>query len=267
MVFEDEVSDVEGSLEYDNPSVIKGEIDELFRLSNTRNPGDRIVAGVDIVLLGQDGTGKASTVRRFLNDEWVGEEDDVESSFQKTVGLRKGGNVSLNIFSVLEGNTVFGTDKYRWIQDADCIFYMYDITDVSSFRELRYWLSLVERIRLDDEYVIVVCGSRLDACSIWRDQPLKKDIYASFCECFHGFVKKKVYLEPLVELVLDFLGEPPTDEVTTQEGFRFATEIDASMFTETSARFNFSIRETFLNCAELALEKYWKTKRSSCIMC
>merc|ERR1719361_460115 len=168
----------------------------------------------------------------------------------------EGEQVLVNILDTIEGNTVFGTSRYVGFQNADVYFLLYDLTSHRSFHEVQYYLSLIGRIRCCDamdQLRIVLCGTKSDQCSTWRQQLPSSKIFPSLRDAIQNHFRKSVDCGDIASLILDWLGSPSKSDVSTLQGLHFAKDINA-VFFEISSLNTDEVAESFHACIDLVLQ-------------
>ena len=99
-----------------------------------------------VVLLGKQATGKTCIIARFINGTFdPGTISSLTAQFiRKTIQFADGRNITLDIWDTA------GQEKYRAIakiyyKEARAVILVYDITDESSFKEMKeYWYEQVK---------------------------------------------------------------------------------------------------------------------------
>jgi len=116
---------------------------------------------IKVILIGESGTGKTSLINATMGLKF---KESVEStttnSFSsKTVTIDKKDYV-LNLWDTI------GQEKFRaltkiFIKDSKIVILVYDITRKESFKELNFWLKMIQDI-LGDEPILGICGNKSD---------------------------------------------------------------------------------------------------------
>jgi len=226
-----------------------------------------VLMEMDVVVCGGESSGKSSCVERFLFDRFLTtrRQHEDERTYRHLLGLSSGGNIRLNILDTMIGNTVFGTQRYNWIEFADAFYLVYDLNDSRSFRQVHYYLSLIERVRGSLNSVpIILCGTKLDLVSIWRLQPCKKVIRPILLESVSALIKK-VDATFLVDLILTFIGQRLEREIHPSTGHELANRLPLGQYFETSARVGSNIEESWCDLIRSVLEQTPHDK--NCIVC
>ncbi|XP_073996366.1 ras-related protein Rab-24-like [Rhodnius prolixus] len=130
-----------------------------------------------IVLLGKQNVGKTALMERFVNDRFLGKR------YQTTIGAAFAAKeicINNNLKIILGIWDTAGTERYRamakmFYRDAKAAIVCYDITDSSSWEELREW---VRELRSHEENCkVYVCGNKkdlIDDATEERKVPLDK---------------------------------------------------------------------------------------------
>jgi len=130
---------------------------------------------INIILIGNQGSGKTSVINRFLMDD---QEDLDKAAFthiyyptiginleRKTLKLKDNKNedkeVNLHIWDTAGQEKFFSLTK-NFFQRADGVAIIYDITDASSFTKIEdYWLQQVDG-NCKPQAVKILIGNKLD---------------------------------------------------------------------------------------------------------
>lgn len=119
-----------------------------------------------IIILGDSGVGKTSFVRRIGTGHFI-------HQYIPTLGLELSplsfhtnkGKIVLNAWDI-SGRKNLEKD---YLQGAEGVLIMYDVSDKSTYDNLEYWYSLVKDLNVP----IVVCGNKVD---VKNRQVLPRDI-------------------------------------------------------------------------------------------
>ncbi|KAM3141304.1 ras GTPase [Paramecium bursaria] len=114
-----------------------------------------------LVIIGDQGVGKSCINQRLADKEFT-------DSYIPTIGVEftqkklliENKNVSLQIWDT-SGQQRFMMIAISYLKSADAILIVYDITDDSSFSDIKGWLNLLERQGIRDLPIIVI-GNKSD---------------------------------------------------------------------------------------------------------
>ena len=159
---------------------------------------------IKIILLGDEGTGKTNLIKVYLGFEFGNNTLSTlaPESYQKELNINNK-NYLINIWDTA------GQEKYRaitniFINDSKIVIFVYDITMPHTFKNLKFWLEIVEE-KLGKEPILGLVANKMDLfenqkVSKLEGQQYAKEIGALFCETsakiysqgFRDFVKKLV---------------------------------------------------------------------------
>ncbi|XP_012261384.2 ras-related protein Rab-28-like [Athalia rosae] len=130
---------------------------------------------IKIVFVGDSGAGKTSIATRYCNGEFTRHYSPTAGVdfFLKSVRLGDSKNVTLYIWDIgglaLHGNML---DKY--IFGAHVIFFVYDVTNMSSFEILETWIETIRHLNeiLDMQPAMAILGNK---CDIAHQRTVKSD--------------------------------------------------------------------------------------------
>jgi len=114
-----------------------------------------------ILLIGDPNVGKTSFLKRYLNDEY-------DNIYSPTIGTNiKSSYVSCenNIYK-LNFWDVSGQDKYRnniqsYYKNIDGIILMYDVNDMDTFVNIKYWMSEINKYS-SGKIIVSIVGNKFD---------------------------------------------------------------------------------------------------------
>lgn len=128
-----------------------------------------------LVLLGQEGVGKTSIIRKFCLNEGLKLEYHTTlgmDCYTKTISLG-GDNINLNIYDV-NGKAIYNRNLPNLLYNADSIIFVYDVCHVGSFEALKEWLKTVRLIQTSP--LMVLIGHKTD---LSRNVTIDDEINAS----------------------------------------------------------------------------------------
>jgi Ras-related protein Rab-1A len=116
---------------------------------------------VKVLMVGNSAVGKTSIMVRYLDDFYV-------ENFLPTVGIDfktkvvgySGQNLKLNLWDTA-GQEKFRTLTTSYYKGANAVIFVYDITDRSSFSQLRDWI-LETKKYVGNDYIGIITGNKLD---------------------------------------------------------------------------------------------------------
>ena len=126
-----------------------------------------------IILIGNSGVGKTSFYRKIITGEFneknistIGIE---KKTLDLTIDIKKDGKKEKKKFVVSLFDTA-GQEKFRsvtlnYYKGSDGIFLLYDITDKSSFENVKTWIESIKDSlgrNKDSKYAVVLIGNKLD---------------------------------------------------------------------------------------------------------
>ena len=126
-----------------------------------------------IILIGNSGVGKTSFYRKIITGEFneknistIGIE---KKTLDLTIDIKKDGKKEKKKFVISLFDTA-GQEKFRsvtlnYYKGSDGIFLLYDITDKSSFENVKTWIESIKDSlgrNKDSKYAVVLIGNKLD---------------------------------------------------------------------------------------------------------
>ncbi|KAJ3331767.1 Ras- protein Rab-28 [Blyttiomyces sp. JEL0837] len=116
--------------------------------------GDKITEPLtlNIVLLGDGGTGKTSIAMRFASNTFPsGYKQTVGLDFyQKKLTLTNDLSVNIKLWDVAGQTIISNRRAANYLYSANAVILVYDITHVGSFQNLEEWLKLIHKTYLDE---------------------------------------------------------------------------------------------------------------------
>ena len=125
---------------------------------------DENAKSVKAVLLGESGVGKTCIIARFINNTF-------ENNIMSTTGASYAGKTMS--FDEFGGKCIkfeiwdtAGQEKYRsltkiFLKGAKIVIFVYDITNLNSFKELNYWFESTKEI-INEKIVMGIVGNKSD---------------------------------------------------------------------------------------------------------
>ena len=172
---------------------------------------------IKVILVGEMGTGKTSLINTSIGLEF---KDKLETTKTSSI-LNKTIKIDDHDYSINLWDTI-GQEQYRslttiFMKDAKIIIFVYDITNLHSFNELRnYWFESVKQI-INKDTVIGIVGNKMD---LYLNEKVKEEegkkladefgyefilTTAKSPSIFNNYLEKlvKIYLKKKENLVLE----------------------------------------------------------------
>ena len=136
-----------------------------IKIKNKMSNRDSITSEEDdeikVILVGEMATGKTSLINTAIGLEFQEKVPSTTSNsiMNKTVEI-EGKPYTVNLWDTI------GQEKYRaltkiFMKDAKIIIYVYDITNLHSFNELKFWFEFTKEV-INDDTVLAVVGNKSD---------------------------------------------------------------------------------------------------------
>ena len=116
---------------------------------------------IKVILVGEMGTGKTSLINTAigLNFQEKLASTTTNSIMNKTMTIN-GKSYSVNLWDTI------GQEKYRsltkiFLKEAKIVIFVYDITNLNSFKELNYWFESTKEI-INEKIVMGIVGNKSD---------------------------------------------------------------------------------------------------------
>ena len=97
------------------------------------------------------------------------------------------------MYNIIIINIIAGAERYRaittsHIRNADGAYLVYDITNLTSFKNINDWLDIVKKAT-DDDIVIYLVGNKADLAEDERKRKVTKEMAISYSKSkhFQGF--------------------------------------------------------------------------------
>ena len=126
-----------------------------------------------IILIGNSGVGKTSFFRKLSTGEFYDKNISTigieKKSLELNIDIQKDGKKEKKKFNISLFDTA-GQEKFRsvtlnYYKGSDGIFLIYDITDKTSFDQVRTWIESINDSlgrNKDQKYAIILIGNKLD---------------------------------------------------------------------------------------------------------
>ena len=136
-----------------------------IKIKNKMSNRDSITSEEDdeikVILVGEMATGKTSLINTAIGLEFQEKVPSTTSNsiMNKTIEI-EGKPYTVNLWDTI------GQEKYRaltkiFMKDAKIIIYVYDITNLHSFNELKFWFEFTKEV-INDDTVLAVVGNKSD---------------------------------------------------------------------------------------------------------
>ena len=128
----------------------------------TEKKGKQEMILYKVLLLGNSTVGKTSFLLRFCDDKYDPETlTTVGVDYKKKFIKRHDKKIKLHICDTA-GQERFRSIAKNLFKNADGIIIMYDITNIKSFQEIKYWISIIKE-NVDLEKIgLVISGNKKD---------------------------------------------------------------------------------------------------------
>jgi Ras-related protein Rab-5C len=143
-----------------------------------------------VVLLGNPSVGKTSIVNRYLSQKFSTEyQVTIGSTFQqKLVTLPSGGTVKLDIWDT------GGQERFRallplYYRDASAALIVFDLTDIETFEQCKFWVSEVQREQPTCRITLV--GNKVDRADAIQVEEGAAKAYAHQCQMTYAQTSAK----------------------------------------------------------------------------
>ncbi len=169
----------------------------MNRKYNTNSSHDY---SIKILMIGDSSVGKTSIMMRYANDKF-------SSSFITTIGIdfitknieMSGKKVRLQIWDTA-GQERFRAITTSYFKGANIILVIYDVSDESTFENVKYWLQTINDCTSDYSGIILV-GNKIDLevtrkISYGEGAELAKKYNIEFFECS---AKKNINVDSIFE--------------------------------------------------------------------
>jgi small GTP-binding protein len=180
---------------------------------------------IKVILVGEMATGKTSLINTAIGLEFQEKVPSTTSNsiMNKTVEI-EGKPYTVNLWDTI------GQEKYRaltkiFMKDAKIIIYVYDITNLHSFNELKFWFEFTKEV-INDDTVLAVVGNKSDLFlkELVKEEEGKKLAKEMGYEFALTTAKNPIifckFLEKLVEMYITRKEEGVNDSKNTSQRIR-----------------------------------------------
>jgi small GTP-binding protein len=131
-------------------------------MDGSRESGEQVQ--LKLLIIGESGVGKSSILQRFIDNQFHG-------AFSSTIGIDfraktitvKGVDVELQIWDTAGQEKFFAITK-SYYRGADGIFLVFDLSNVSTFKHVEKWVSVI-RNQTRGSVPVMVIGNKKDLLS------------------------------------------------------------------------------------------------------
>jgi small GTP-binding protein len=180
---------------------------------------------IKVILVGEMATGKTSLINTAIGLEFQEKVSSTTSNsiMNKTIEI-EGKPYTVNLWDTI------GQEKYRaltkiFMKDAKIIIYVYDITNLHSFNELKFWFEFTKEV-INDDTVLAVVGNKSDLFlkELVKEEEGKKLAKEMGYEFALTTAKNPIifckFLEKLVEMYITRKEEGVNDSKNTSQRIR-----------------------------------------------
>jgi Ras-related protein Rab-1A len=115
------------------------------------------------LFIGDSGIGKTSLLVRYADDEW-------SEMYGRTVGVDfkikniicNGRRIKLQIWDSPSGGGRFPSLTSSYYRGAHAFMMCFDLSDVTTFKSLKFWLQEVEKYSTNPDVPIIIVGTKKD---------------------------------------------------------------------------------------------------------
>ena len=169
---------------------------------------------IKVILVGEMGTGKTSLINTAIGIKFQEklESTTTNSIFNKIVQIN-GKTYSINLWDTI------GQEKYRsltkiFMKGAKIVIFVYDITNLESFKELNFWFESAKEI-INEQTVMGIVGNKSDL--FLKEEVKESDARQLAKEKGYEFAltsakNATMFCEFLEKLIKKYLGEELDDD-------------------------------------------------------
>ena len=184
-----------------------------------------------IILIGNSGVGKTSFFRKLYTGEFSEKNISTIGVEKKTynldINMDKDGKNVKNKFNIILFDTA-GQEKFRavthtYYKDTDGIFLLYDITEKTSFENVKSWIDSISDSlgkNKDSKYAIILIGNKFDLVEEDdKNRQVTEEVARKMCQDYNmiwggeqsiktiDFEKLKELYEEYVKKIYNIVGE------------------------------------------------------------
>lgn len=120
-----------------------------------------------IALLGDSTVGKTSIIKRLINNDFKESQLSTIGAEQNTKTIKLNENSEEEILCTLQIFDTAGQEKFRsitpnYIKNADGIVLVFDLTNYSSFENIKYWIKQIHNNKKYENLPFIIVGNKYD---------------------------------------------------------------------------------------------------------
>ena len=120
-----------------------------------------------IALLGDSTVGKTSIIKRLINNDFKESQLSTIGAEQNTKTIKLNENSEEEILCTLQIFDTAGQEKFRsitpnYIKNADGIILVFDLTNYSSFENIKYWIKQIHNNKKYENLPFIIVGNKYD---------------------------------------------------------------------------------------------------------
>ena len=120
-----------------------------------------------IALLGDSTVGKTSIIKRLINNDFKENQLSTIGTEQNTKTIKLNENSEEEILCTLQIFDTAGQEKFRsitpnYIKNADGIVLVFDLTNSSSFENIKYWIKQIHNNKKYENLPFIIVGNKYD---------------------------------------------------------------------------------------------------------
>ena len=120
-----------------------------------------------IALLGDSTVGKTSIIKRLINNDFKESQLSTIGAEQNTKTIKLNENSEEEILCTLQIFDTAGQEKFRsitpnYIKNADGIVLVFDLTNSSSFENIKYWIKQIHNNKKYENLPFIIVGNKYD---------------------------------------------------------------------------------------------------------
>ena len=120
-----------------------------------------------IALLGDSTVGKTSIIKRLINNDFKESQLSTIGAEQNTKTIKLNENSEEEILCTLQIFDTAGQEKFRsitpnYIKNADGIILVFDLTNYSSFENIKYWIKQIYNNKKYENLPFIIVGNKYD---------------------------------------------------------------------------------------------------------
>ena len=167
-----------------------------------------------VILLGNSGVGKTNLINTCIGKEF--DDDNIPTNSGSFVQKRieiDNKELLLNLWDTAGQETYKSLTKI-FIKKSQVVIFVYDITDINSFKDLESWIQISEEM-IDNDFICAIVGNKMD---LYMREQVKEEEARKYAESkgmkFQLVSAKqnpKIFSQFLKELIQDHEGISKSD--------------------------------------------------------